>query len=65
MTLIPLEDEDLEFILGPDRRQFILEDVKKSILRDQTLEAIAVRDGVSMQTLNKWLTSMGEEHQVE
>ncbi len=65
MTLIPLEDEDLEFLLGPDRRQFILEDVKKSILKDQTLEEIAVRHGVSMQTLNKWLTSMGEGHQVE
>ena len=65
MTLIPLEDEDLEFLLGPDRRQFILEDTKKSILKDQTLEEIAVRHGVSMQTLKKWLMSMGKEHQAE
>jgi len=60
MALIPLEDEDLEFLLGPDRRQFILEDARKSILKDQTLEEIAVKHGISIQTLNKWLILMGE-----
>jgi len=29
MAPIPLEDEDLEFLMGPNRKQFILEDTKK------------------------------------
>ncbi len=63
MELIPLEDEDLEFLMGPDRKQFILDDTKKSILNNHTLEEIAVKHGISKQTLNKWLMSLGEEHQ--
>jgi len=63
MALIPLEDEDLEFLMGPNRKQFILEDMKKSILKNHTLEEIAVKHGISMRTLHKWLMSLGEEHQ--
>ena len=63
MAPIPLEDEDLEFLMGPNRKQFILEDTKKSILKNHTLEEIAVKHGISMRTLNKWLMSLGEEHQ--
>lgn len=63
MELIPLEEEDLEFLMGPDRKQFILEDTKKSILNNHTLEEIAVKHGISKRTLNKWLMSLGEEHQ--
>ncbi len=54
MALIPL-----------DRKQLILEDTKKSILKNHTLEEIAVKHGISMRTLNKWLMSLGEEHQVK
>ena len=63
MALIPLEDEDLEFLMGPNRKQFILEDMKKSILKNHTLEEIAVKHGISKRTLHKWLMSLGEEHQ--
>ncbi|TDI74877.1 MAG: hypothetical protein E2O82_03085 [Betaproteobacteria bacterium] len=63
MALIPLEDEDLEFLMGPTRKQFILEDTKKSILKNHTLEEISVRHGISKRILNKWLMSLGEEHQ--
>ena len=52
MALIPL-----------DRKRLILEDTKKSILKNHTLEEIAVRHGISRRTLNKWLMSLGEEHQ--
>jgi len=63
MALIPLEDEDLGFLMGPNRKQFILEDMKKSILKNHTLEEIAAKHGISMRTLHKWLMSLGEEHQ--
>ncbi len=52
MALIPL-----------DRKQLILEDTKKSILKNHTLEEIAVKHCISKRTLNKWLMSLGEEHQ--
>ncbi len=52
MALIPL-----------DRKRLILEDTKKSILKNHSLEEIAVKHGISTPTLNKWLMSLGEEHQ--
>jgi len=52
MTLIPLE-----------RKELILKDAKKRILLNHTLEEIAVKHGISKRTLNKWLMSLGEEHQ--
>ena len=52
MTLILLEREEL-----------ILKDAKKRILLNHTLEEIAVKHGISMRTLHKWLMSLGEEHQ--
>ena len=52
MTLIPLE-----------RKELILKDAKKRILLNHTLEEIAVKHGISKRTLNKWLMSLGGEHQ--
>jgi len=52
MTLIPLE-----------RKELILKDAKKRILLNHTLEEIAAKHGISKRTLNKWLMSLGEEHQ--
>ncbi len=49
--------------MGPNRKQFILEDTKKSILNYHTLEDIAIKHGISMRSLNMWLMSLGEEHQ--
>jgi hypothetical protein len=52
MTLIPLA-----------RKQLILEDAKKRILKNHTLEQIAISHGVSKRRLNTWLMSLGEEYQ--
>lgn len=42
-------------------KQLILEDAKKRILKNYSLEQIAVNHGIKKKTLNKWLMSMGEE----
>ncbi len=52
MTLIPI-----------DRKQLILEDAKKRILMNHTLEQIAVSHGITKRTLNTWLMSLGEGYQ--
>jgi transposase-like protein len=44
-------------------KQLILEDAKKGILRNHSLEEIAIHHGISKRTLKKWLMSLGEEHQ--
>jgi transposase-like protein len=43
-------------------RQLILEDARERILKNHSLEQIAVSHGINKKTLNKWLMSMGEEH---
>ncbi len=50
MTLIPL-----------DRKQIILEDAKKRILKNHTLEQIAKTNGITKRTLNTRLMLLGEE----
>jgi len=52
MTLIPI-----------DRKQIILEDAKKRILKNHTLEQIAKSHGITKRTLNTWLMSLGDEYQ--
>ena len=52
MTLIPL-----------DRKKLILEDAKKRILKNHTLEQIAKTHGITKRTLNTWLMSLGDEYQ--
>ncbi len=52
MTLIPI-----------DRKQIILEDAKKRILKNHTLEQIAKTHGITKRTLNTWLMSLGEDYQ--
>ena len=44
-------------------KQLILEDAKKGILRNHSLEEIAIHHGITKRTLKKWLMSLGEEHQ--
>ncbi|TFH08038.1 MAG: hypothetical protein E4H07_08280 [Nitrosomonadales bacterium] len=51
MTQIPLH-----------HKQLILEDAKKSILKNYTLEEIAVSHGISKRRLISWLMSLGEEY---
>ena len=43
-------------------KQLILEDARERILKNHSLEQIAVSHGINKKTLNKWLMSMGEEH---
>ena len=43
-------------------KQLILEDARERILKNHSLEQIAVSHGIKKKTLNKWLMSMGEEH---
>lgn len=43
-------------------KQLILEDVKEQILKNHSLEQIAVSHGINKKTLNKWLMSMNEEY---
>jgi transposase-like protein len=43
-------------------KQLILEDAKERILKNHSLEQIAVSHGINKKTLNKWLMSMGNEH---
>ncbi len=52
MTLIPI-----------DRKKLILEDAKKRILKNHTLEQIAKTHGITKRTLNTWLMSLGDEYQ--
>ena len=52
MTLIPI-----------DRKQIILEDAKKRILKNHTLEQIAKSHGITKRTLNTWLMALGDEYQ--
>jgi transposase-like protein len=44
-------------------KQLILEDAKKGILKNHSLEEIAIHHGISKRTLKKWLMSLSEEHQ--
>lgn len=44
-------------------KQLILEDAKKGILKNHSLEEIAMHHGITKRTLKKWLMSLGEEHQ--
>ncbi len=44
-------------------KQLILEDAKKGILKNHSLEEIAIHHGITKRTLKKWLMSLGEEHQ--
>ena len=44
-------------------KQLILEDAKKGILKNHSLEEIALHHGITKRTLKKWLMSLGEEHQ--
>lgn len=46
-----------------DRKNLILEDAKKRILENHTLEQIAKTHGITKRTLNTWLMSLGEEYQ--
>ena len=46
-----------------DCKQLILEDAKKGILKNHSLEEIAIHHGITKRTLKKWLMSLGEEHQ--
>ena len=46
-----------------NRKQLILEDAKKGILKNHSLEEIALHHGITKRTLKKWLMSLGEEHQ--
>lgn len=43
-------------------KQLILEGAKEQILKNHSLEQIAVSHGINKRTLNKWLMSMNEEH---
>ena len=43
-------------------KQLILEDARERILKNHSLEQIAISHGIKKKTLNKWLMSMGEEH---
>jgi len=52
MTLIPLK-----------RKELILADAKKRILKNHTLEQIAQSHKITKRTLNTWLMSLGEEYQ--
>ena len=45
------------------RKQYILEDAKKSILKNYTLAEIAASHGISKRRLISWLMSLGEEYQ--
>lgn len=44
-------------------KQLILEDAKEGILKNHSLEEIAIHHGITKRTLKKWLMSLGEEHQ--
>lgn len=44
-------------------KQSILEDAKKSILKNYTLTEIAASHGISKRRLISWLMSLGEEYQ--
>lgn len=44
------------------RKQLILEDAKKSILKNFTLAEIAASHGISKRRLTSWLMSLGEEY---
>jgi len=46
-----------------DRKQLILEDAKKRILKNHTKEEIAQSHEISKRTLNIWLIALGEEYQ--
>jgi hypothetical protein len=46
-----------------DRKQNILEDAKKRILKNHTLEQIAKSHSITKRTLNTWLMSLGDEYQ--
>jgi len=46
-----------------NHKQFILEDAKKRILQNYTLDEIAVSHGISKRRLILWLSSLGEEYQ--
>lgn len=46
-----------------DRKNLILEDARKRILKNHTLEQIAKTHGITKRTLNTWLMSLGEEYQ--
>ncbi len=52
MTLVPI-----------DRKERILEDAKKRILKNHPLEQIAKTHGITKRTLNTWLMSLGDEYQ--
>jgi len=52
MTLIPLK-----------RKELILADAKKRILKNHTLEQIAQSHKITKRTLNTWLMSLGDEYQ--
>ncbi len=43
-------------------KQLILEDARERILKNHSLEQIAVTHGINKKTLKKWLMSMGGEH---
>jgi len=45
------------------QKQYILEDAKKSILKNFTLAEIAAGHGISKRRLILWLMSLGEEYQ--
>ena len=45
------------------RKQYILKDAKKSILKNYTLAEIAAYHGISKRRLISWLMSLGEEYQ--
>jgi len=44
-------------------KQSILEDAKKSILKNYTLAEIAASHGISKRRLISWLMSLGDEYQ--
>ncbi len=50
-------------IIPQDCKQLILEDVKKGVLKNHSLEEVALHHGISKKTLKKWLLSLNEEHQ--
>ena len=50
-------------IIPQDCKQLILEDAKEGILKNHSLEEVALHHGISKRTLKKWLLSLSEEHQ--
>ncbi len=50
-------------IIPQDCKQLILEDAKKGILKNHSLEEVALHHGISKRVLKKWLLSLSEEHQ--